>query len=64
MCFPPLTPTVGTTHDAYGNRLLSDTGQAVPPYTADVAGVPTERVVPPGAFSADTPFTLANPTLT
>jgi|APGre2960657444_1045066.scaffolds.fasta_scaffold01182_6 hypothetical protein len=63
VCFPALTPRVGLTHDAYGNRLLSDRGQAVPPYTADVAGVPQEQVVPPGAFTAPTPFTLAHPGL-
>ena len=56
-CFPRVPPAVGVTHDAYGNRLLTDRGQPVPPDTADVAGwVPTGGVVPPGAFTAPTPY--------
>jgi hypothetical protein len=55
-CFPRLTATVGVTHDAYGNRLLSDRGQAVPAGTLDAAGVtpPVGTVVPGGAFTAPT----------
>ena len=29
-CFPPVTPLIGLTHDAYGNRLLDDRGQPLP----------------------------------
>ena len=55
-CFPRVTPQVGYTHDKYGNRLLTDRGQAVPPGTLDAAGVlpPAGTVVPPGAFTAPT----------
>lgn len=53
VCFPRVQPAVGYTHDAYGNRLLSDRGQPLPANTADVAGaVPPEGVVPTGAFTA------------
>ena len=56
-CFPRVPPAVGVTHDAYGNRLLTDRGQAVPPDTADAAGVvPAGGVVPPGAFTAPIPY--------
>ena len=53
-CFPTLRPAVGVTVDAYGNRLLTDRGQAVPPGTPDAAGVvpPAGTVVPPGTFYA------------
>jgi hypothetical protein len=60
-CFPVVLPAVGgarATHDAYGNRLLSDRGQAVPPGTPDAAGTlpPVGTVVPTGAFTAPIPF--------
>ena len=56
-CFPRVPPAVGVTHDAYGNRLVTDRGQAVPPDTADAAGwVPVGGVVPPGAFTAPIPY--------
>jgi hypothetical protein len=57
-CFPRLIAAVGVTHDEYGNRLLSDRGQAVPAGTLDAAGAipPVGTVVPPGAFTAPTPF--------
>jgi hypothetical protein len=47
---------VGVTHDAYGNRLLSDRGQPLPAGTLDAAGVvpPFGVVVPPGVFTAPT----------
>ncbi len=56
-----MQPSVGgarATHDAYGNRLLSDRGQAVPAGTPDAAGAlpPVGTVVPTGAFSAPIPF--------
>jgi len=59
-CFPTVTPQIGVTHDEYGNRLESDRGQALVAGTPDIAGVPQTRVVPPGAFSAQTPYTIAN----
>jgi hypothetical protein len=60
-CYPPLLPLIGVTHDAYGNRLLSDRGGAVPAGTPDAAGVSTTSgQVPLNAFVASTPYVLAN----
>jgi hypothetical protein len=55
-CNPVVRAAVGVTHDAYGNRLLSDRGQPLPAGTLDAAGVvpPFGLVVPPGVFTAPT----------
>lgn len=58
-CFPVVTPAVGVTYDAYGNRLATDRGQPVPAGTVDAAGVlpPYGMSVPDGTFTAPLVFT-------